>query len=318
MKKTSTLFIAMMLSAGMAFAQSNDAISYSEGDDNTVSITQAGMSNESIVNQRGDNNEGITSQTGDGNFAEVLQNQYLLATNSYGSIVQVGDNNIAFTEMRRDDNSGDITQTGNDNWAQTTAYGGGNEGVINQIGDDNIADIQQGFDNEGSIYQSGSNNDGEVLQSGTVGNKGSQWVAGSGNTVEQVQTSDANSQRVELTGDDNTYTVTQEVGSGNMLYINSRGTGPGENTLGSDLSTFTATQSGSDNLVSGEMGGVGNSLTISQTGLSNAVGTGMWEADGFRIQGDGNVGSITQTGDYNVATMTMVGNDNTATITQSN
>jgi hypothetical protein len=89
-----------------------------------------------------------------------------------------------------------------------------------------------------------------------------------------------------------------------VLYINSRGTGPGENTLGSDLSTFTATQSGSFNLVSGEMGGVNNSLTITQTGLGNSVGTGMWEADGFRIEGNGNAGTITQMGDYNTASIT--------------
>jgi hypothetical protein len=52
------------------------------------------------------------------------------------------------------------------------------------------------------------------------------------------------------------------------------------------------------------MGGVNNSLTITQTGLGNSVGTGMWEADGFRIEGNGNAGTITQMGDYNTASIT--------------
>lgn len=342
MKKLTTITIALLFATGSAYAQNNDASTTQTGDDNDALVEQVGISNVADVSQDGDNNEATVQQ---GEFgANNVQSNYAEA-----SISQVGSENEAAVNQRQGWSGGSavsihsIEQDGLRNTGLLTTFNGGNEGSVTQLGNDNYANgrqagsghdldiYQEGSDNEArinqlsgasgnsaDIAQRGSDNYGLVEQSSTSGNRAGQWVAGDDNTVIQTQTSDDNRQRVEITGDSNTYTTLQEGGSGNALYINSRGTGPGSNSSFAYNSDFDAVQSGSGNLISGEMSGYNNSLTITQFGGGNSVGSGMWDADGFRVEGDNNVGLIDQSGSGHSASMTILGNGNTATISQSN
>ena len=114
MKKASTLFVAMMLSAGMAFAQNNNA-----------SVTQAGDNNLATVGQMGSDHEAVVSQDtwGTGHTAEVSQSG---GSNSYSYIEQNQRGAEAF-----------VTQIGSDN-RSSLKQSGPNLATITQEGNDNI------------------------------------------------------------------------------------------------------------------------------------------------------------------------------------
>lgn len=342
MKKLSTLTLGLLFAAGSAFAQSNDATVDQIGNDNDATVEQTNSGN----------NSATLSQDGDENRADLIQRNYGSAGSAghEADISQDGDRNEAdvLSQGGVGVNTVDLEQIGMDNYTQIDQFWGSNDATVSQDGSENEALIshrgtfnseatitQAGMDNEAairdggqgtgpnsgtssSIFQSGNDNYASIDQYGD-GNSASSWVAGSDNEVFQTQSSASNSQRVEITGDNNTYSVDQEVGTGNKLYVNSRGTGPGGNTSFAYDSEFTATQSGSSNLVSGSMGGVNNSLTITQLGDNNSVsgGQGLWDAAGFTIEGSNNVGTIDQLSNGNNAVMSIAGNGNTSTITQN-
>ena len=342
MKKLSTLTLGLLFAAGSAFAQSNDATVGQTGNDNdaTVEQTNAG-SNSATVTQDGDENrvdltqrnygasgsaghEATISQDGDRNEADILS-QGGVGVNTV-SLEQIGTGNYSQIDQFWGSNDAAVTQDGSDNDVLISHRGTfDSEASVTQIGSENDADILDGGQGTGpntgtssSIYQSGDNNIATITQFADD-NSASSWVSGNDNEVLQTQSSADNGQRVEITGDNNVYTVDQEVGSGNRLYVNSRGTGPGDNSSYAYDSDFTATQSGSNNLVSGSMGGTNNSLTITQMGDNNMVsgGLGLWDAAGFTIEGSNNVAVIDQQSNGNSAVLSTMGDGNTATITQN-
>jgi len=93
---------------------------------------------------------------------------------------------------------------------------------------------------------------------------------------------------------------------------------PGGNDSQSNSSGFTAEQSGSGNLASGSMGGLGNTFSLFKVGDDNLVsgGSRFWDASGFTIEGDGNSATISQMSDGNSATLNISGNSNSLVISQ--
>jgi len=207
----------------------------------------------------------------------------------------------------------DIGQTGSNpntgNSASVLQLGDGNEAFIYQEGDAHSASVdgQEGDDNVADISQTGVNQDA------------GQYVVGDGNEVTQTQSGADNGQRIEIWGDNNTFSAGQH-GTGNGLYVNARGTAPGDNTSRSYNSSFTATQTGDNNMIGGSMGGDNNSLTITQDGNNNLVtgGQSRWDAAGFTIDGMDNTATISQMGNGHSAVLSQIGNTNTATVMQSN
>lgn len=327
--------ISQMGQMNEAYLDQTDGGGGSSGDA-TADIEQDGEGNYVNLSQRAfygfpDESHATIVQVGDNNSVEGTSGSEAFYQNQPGGVLDVtmvgdkntlyslrteaqkngnefllgitGDENMVGIEQENASGDVDITGDGNDVTLSQFAYGAAfnpaeyNEATVDQFGDDNTADIhQRGVDNSAS-----------------------QWVAGNTNTVTQTQHSSDNSQRVEIEGDYNTYTVTQEGGTLNSLYVNSRGTGPGANSSEATNSAFTATQDGSGNLVSGSMGGDNNSLAISQDGNNNMIdgGSGFWSAQGFTIQGDNNVASITQSSNGNSATLNIMGSGNSATISQN-
>ncbi|UJP65720.1 hypothetical protein [Mongoliitalea daihaiensis] len=267
-----------------------------------ITQTQVGNDNTALLNPTGSSqyyaDGGFVRQlqTGDYNYASINRAQG--AGSIGGTFIQEQVGNL---------NRSTINSTRNTILGETIQIGDENVALINQFDRDNSAAIrQQGDENFGSISQTGSDN------------RASQWVAGSFNEVTQIQNGNLNNQRIEITGSSNTYMASQ-VGDRNFIYVNSRGTGPGLNSLTANNSEFMASQNGDRNTISGAMGGDNNSLTINQYGDANIVNAGAsnFAAEGFLIQGNNNVGIINQFGNGNSATLNMVGNGNSATITQS-
>lgn len=227
MRKLSILFVAFLFSAGMAFAQSNDASIEQVGNDNDASIEQVGNSNEADIDQSGSSNHALINQFGPINEPSVNQ---VGADND--ASVNIGDN---ATDIRRSE--GDIYQNGDNNTAsieiyQISSYNATARalGDISQVGDNNIAeqDIalgssgprtdasidQQGDDNQAyqTVYNNVNNVDVEILQDG-FGNWASQDAENSNITS-----------LIEQFGDDNTAYTTQ-VGQDHDAVIYQTGNG---------------------------------------------------------------------------------------------
>jgi hypothetical protein len=150
MKNVLTLLIAILFSAGMAFAQNNDADVKQDGTGNIAEVEQVGLDNEAIVEQlNAVNNRAFVDQDGEGNEATLKQagasgTQEL----HHGTINQLGDGNEAILDQSmwygNVGHTGIIDQKGNRNFANLVMGGANNDrGTINQTGDDNIADVDQ-------------------------------------------------------------------------------------------------------------------------------------------------------------------------------
>ena len=361
MKNIATLLVALVLSTGMVFAQSNEYTLEQTGNDNNASATQIGLENEAFIQQGGfgggsvqsNNATAVIEQVGAHNDARINQRQGWPGGTlpSLHTISQEGQRNEAFLETFNGANDGHIMQLGLDNIAQGRQSSEGGFISISQTGDVNTADadqlqssgasaviVQEGSENIAETYQRGGDNAMEIGQYGVsntarshqngagnlgviyqegVNHTGSQWVSGDDNTVIQSQTGERNRQRLEITGSGNTYVAAQD-GQRNQAYVNSRGTGPGDNTLSAYNSVMDLHQEGSNLLVSGSMGGDGNTLIIHQAGSDHTIsgGMGMYDAAGFTVMGDGNFLQMQQYGDSHNATATVLGDGNTSTVLQ--
>lgn len=98
MKKLNILIIAFLFSAGMAFAQSNDATIDQIGDDHEATINQAGGQNQAYIEQTADaGREGddvgnaTVTQQGDENYVDLRQRSFF--GDSEASILQIGNEN---------------------------------------------------------------------------------------------------------------------------------------------------------------------------------------------------------------------------------
>ena len=150
MKNVLTLLIAILFSAGITFAQSNDADVTQDGTGNEADVVQIGLENEAVINQSNAvNNRAYIDQDGEGNDATINQaNASGTQQLHHGTIDQLGDDNEAILDQSmwygNVGHTGKIDQEGNRNYANLVMGGANNDrGTINQTGDDNIADVDQ-------------------------------------------------------------------------------------------------------------------------------------------------------------------------------
>ncbi|WP_340104130.1 hypothetical protein [Rhodohalobacter sp. 8-1] len=226
MKKLLTAFTLVLLMAGAATAQQNDAeIQQIGGDTNVAMIGQSGMLNTAFISQEADNDEASIQQSGDNNIATVLQGFHVDA-NGYDTdaeIIQIGNRNEAtITQTGRHEVSGFIHQTGDDNIAfieqdKTDDFNNARVQIIQTGGEENFV-LQQQEDRRGvfgEVLQDGSEN--YVHQTQTIGGGGSGQFShvlskqlGDFNTADVDQNGERGSGETHQHGDDNDAFITQD------------------------------------------------------------------------------------------------------------
>lgn len=266
MKKLSTLIVAFLLTAGMAYAQSNEAYVDQLGDNQDVSVTQTGFTNFADVDQFTDNSGAQAAtvlQTGTSNMAIVSQSQTGGGNNGGNSayIEQIGTGNSSTQiSIAPASQSGQILsgyQDGNSNVLnQTISRGYTNSLEAEQYGTGNIAtQTNSGNHSHGEVYQNGSSNVAEQSLSGTNNGYSSGSVS-----IEQFGTENYASQMIEGFGSShwNNTEIYQE-GMNNDAWQAGSG-----RWLNAELS-----QVGNDNWSMQSMSGERHSSTVTQTGNMN-------------------------------------------------
>ncbi|GAB3784758.1 hypothetical protein GCM10028818_45050 [Spirosoma horti] len=266
---------------------------------NTYQNADAGPGNFITVNQNGTGVGGNKALVDQSNFwtinsqATVLQN----GQNLQSRVVQLGaQNDVAKTDQVGASQNATINQ-GNGNFQSSTnssAYiqqysnFGPQDATINQLGDNNNAQIYQsnnaGPNNVATVNQNGNNNIGFLDQSdfATVSTTGFISQVGNGNQAYLQQRgggafTSGSSATIGQTGNSNFANLTQYGGINNQAAIS---------------------QTGDQNIVTGISGssalqiGASNSLTVTQASLVGGPG----QYAQVQQLGTGNVGTINQTG----------------------
>ena len=229
MKKLIAIFGVIAFTAGMAFAQNNDASIDQTGDNHEAVIEQIGLSNKAYVVQTQNNDnfhaEADIMQHGDFNFVNLNQSSHW-GVNTEANIEQIGNNNRVSGDLDDDsefllqNNAGgllDVKMVGNNNSLYSLvgeAQKNRNEFILTIEGDDNTVGMHQEF---GFAYADidGSNNDLTIWQSA-----GANWdeskfnvvnvdILGDFNTVDISQQNISNNAKVDIDGSFNTATITQ-------------------------------------------------------------------------------------------------------------
>jgi len=231
MKKLFLIIGVFAMSAGVVFAQGNDASIDQTGDDHSATIEQVGSMNESFVVQTEgtETPDGTVAvadiyQEGDANYVNLNQRAFYGFVNSEALIDQVGDDNTVMGV-----NEGDAwhqNQTGglldvwmkgdrntlrslraeaqkNKNYLTLDIEGSDNDvAAAQEFGDADI-DIT-GDENTVSLWQmAGANFDETLFNTADVD------VVGDVNTINVSQVSTSNNAVVDIMGDNNSATVTQ-------------------------------------------------------------------------------------------------------------
>ena len=269
--------LALLFTAGTAFAQSNDASINQIGNDNEAAVQQVYQ-----VGGSGDDNEAFVTQTGDENTVGSLNQQ---GAGNWYEIVQSGNQNI----VERYPNQG-------------SAKGGSYDGYIfiSQTGDKNkVWDADQaGSGNSIEIYQDGRdivNIEGQVSLEGGIGNSITINQFGGKNAVGVYS---AKGSGAYQEGEANSMDITQEGGAKagiSSVYVS-----------GATETFFKGLEEGGQGLV---QLGDDNILTINQDGASIV--------EFVIQKGNMNTSMIEQTGDLHNASVSQVGDSNSAVITQS-
>ncbi|WP_165779083.1 hypothetical protein [Rhodohalobacter barkolensis] len=225
MKKLSILTVAFLFTAGMAFAQSNEATIDQEGEDHEAMIEQIGFSNMAYVDQTdgGSNGDATAdiSQEGDNNYVNILQRAFFgFPDESVATITQIGDNNriegTSETSAFYQNQPGgilDVSMVGNDNLLYSLrgeAQKNNNEFFLDIIGSDNTVGMEQ-ESGIGDVDIEGDLNSVMLSQLGnnSAFNTAMVDIMGNENGVSVTQTMDSNSAVVNVTGSFNSATITQ-------------------------------------------------------------------------------------------------------------
>ena len=226
MKKLTTLLVAMLLTAGMAFAQSNDATIDQVGDANDADIEQLGTSNRAYVDQlaQGTNSGAPTfstadiDQDGSSNFVNIDQNAFfdfstaIIEQTGIGNIVEGTTSESAWVQS----NGGgllDVYMDGDQNRLyslRSEAQKNPNELYLDIIGNVNTVGAEQ----EGAYADVDITGDTNKVMLSQLGNNSAYNTAyidvlGDLNTVNVTQTMNSNSADVDINGSSNISTVNQ-------------------------------------------------------------------------------------------------------------
>lgn len=251
MKKILTLLVAFLFTAGLAFAQNNDANVTQTGNTNEAQIDQVVSIGATVNLSQTENGSGSSfadiDQTGGANFVNLEQ-----IGNNSATIDQDGKHTVAgfssapgtgldYPAIQEntggDQNVLNITQRNNFSQVRVDQIGSGNSidvyqggGIsnvarLNQLGDSNIMDVSlDGSINRVEIQQLGvgghTANVDIVGEANNMTSTGSSYIYqdGQGHTSDVMITGDANYYNIYQTGVSNTANVTVN-GSGNTALI---------------------------------------------------------------------------------------------------
>ena len=235
MKKLIMFTFALVLTAGMAYGQSNTSSTTQTGNDNTATVDQDGNDNENVIVQSSSFGTGHTAevdQDGSTNKNDILQDQ----ANAEAYVTQSGELNSSsskqsgFNILNVDqDGNGNILEgyDGRDRAFQKNGVGhfpsDMNELDVDQVGDGNIAGVWQEHHATATISQTGNGNEGQVFQTGTPEgalNEAEIYQNGDGNFTDVYQDGEGNGALVEqgVYGGANGNEVDfDQVGDGNYL-----------------------------------------------------------------------------------------------------
>lgn len=270
---------ALSMMAGVAFAQSNEAITEQDGSGNDLRVNQIGSH---------------PNNTGTRNFADVTQD----GDDNNGELHQLGTDNVA-----GDSTNGNVLQSGDDNVFDIDQLSDFNRvGMVRQISPSGGGSVAGPTQNTLTILQQ-SGDDNRI---GTVIQNNNAPSANDINSATITQTgSDSRVTRLEQLGSDQSATVTQIGdgnrlnnlkqfgGTGNDITASFNGDDNGEPFLGGPSSLVGVVRSdiiqeGNLNFVDLDVDGNDTAYGIDQFGDDNTVGT-------LDIDGDGNSIGVSQT-----------------------
>jgi len=232
MKKLTTILVAFLFTAGMAFAQSNEATIDQIEDGNIAEVDQQGLSNTTTIDQTSE----AGFDEGEGHLADV--NQF-------------GNNNIATVEQ---DYLGTV--------ANTLAH----SAFIVQLGNQNEADVLQTrnqLSNIADILQDGINNYAGVQQQ-----DGATFDAiqdGDNNTIEGITTERAEQRTGNALASSFNVMDFEQIGNDNLIQARQFDTAVG----GGGPNTMTILQHGSDNIAIASQRNPNNIIDVIQDGSNN-------------------------------------------------
>jgi hypothetical protein len=304
MKKLS-LVLGMVLVACMAMAQ-NTAKTVQNGNSNVAGVSQTGINTGVVYQLLGDNNYGTLTQVGYRNDATIIQGlTQEVATGVYGHQDLGASNNV-----------GSISQVGgNDNGGAVYQFGNRNNGQISINGSGNTAQMQQGWSDYDGGYATYGNSNSSVLSQTGASNTAYAWQYGG---VEKVAGVFDNVNNITQFGNSNYATVSQ----GYIYSNNTKGIIPIYGAAVTGNSSNVAQLNGDWNLARFFQLGKNNTISLSQTGNNNNVGsertTGGVSLEGYFYQtGDRNEFYGTQTGGATLKkSSAQKGNDNDIFLTQ--
>ena len=329
---------------------------HQEGSGNVSKLGQNWGSSEAYVNQVGDNNQLTSSSTFSNSNNYYGESGFAIQGGSVLELDQIGDENVAGINQRAKDNYADIDQVGNKNEVDVFQYsfGGvappafGNDAFVQQTGDENSTVITQSGDmgssgrsNTASVAIDGDQNTTRVDQYGNQ-NSASMSV-GHPNYAPSNYMNDV---KMSQTGDNNTAAFGLQMGNNNMVDIDQAGDNNwsefsikygSENEANIDVdgngnrsrisisthwgymssrNTIDLVQDGDGNYASGDVEGDRNTITVTQMGLNNRVGTSWYTKDGFDVYGENNTITIDQMSDGNMSLNKVTGWNNTINVSQ--
>lgn len=285
---------------------------YQKGNMNNANSDQRGKGNEGVISQTGGNlNDSELSQFGDGNDAGIMQNgsnnqalvyQGWAYAPIWGSTEVVGNNNQASVNQNGENNFGGIWSMGSDNIVN-----------LDQVGDNNVARLSNGYNYSTVNGVPGIN----PANSNTIELE----QIGSNNWVRNFQLGDNNLLRLKQNGNGNT--VGGRTPRSSTLPDGRNARAEYFQQYGDNNKLAGVLKSG-DNLSFDEAGFAeqndGSTLDAAsyQFGNDNIIGLRQGEGDMGLIQQDGNDNSALLWQDYsNDATIIQSGNMNSAEISQS-
>jgi hypothetical protein len=350
MKKLSFILGAIVLSLGVAFAQSNVSIITESGNGQKATVGQDGILNVSHINQATLENTAFVTQinhnalyntlsdidqSGKNNLSKVEQtsNGTLTGANAIGTLKalvnQSGDRNEALQVQGPHNQQGiskaEIYQSGNDNYASQHQLKYGNQARIEQAGSGNTAEQAQDAlllpDEDGSyqtalINQSGNYNTATQKQDGWA-NDAQAYQSGSHNTSTQVQAdySWKSIAFISQSGDFNSATQTQlgSLNSARIEQASSWNTAIQNQASSPSLRRTGVNYDPYNNAEIYQWGGDGNYAEQNQitTGGDIVLNNALiWQ------NGASNHALQTQTGGDNYSSISQAGNGNNAVVTQ--
>lgn len=279
-----------------------------DGPSHGARLTQVGSGNDTSADQRGERNNFWLESRGDGNRVVLLQDA--ASNESYTKSVIEGNMNDAEYRQTGDMQDIDVALNGGSNF-MIRARQSGSSNTVDYVGvgnDGKVSIHQIGVSNAFSGHSWGEQQYIAVKQSGD----------GNGVFIDGLNGPNVNKFYVLQTTSDNSVDVGVVNGSYNRLQFIQKGGNSNEIGFGDvygDENKIFLTQNGSDNLITGNIGAMGdpstsndNRIQVAQIGDENVAGVS--------ITGNGNRAQVGQKGNFNLADVSQNGNNNTANIMQ--